>query len=432
MIMHDESRAAEKPDHINSEGRVPVILLAIFLGLLYMTGPSAVPASAANIAAFALIGLSLHRLARNTRRRIDPRALAHLAIIPILVFGALYARDQDYSLSIVRTATAVAILVFALVIILDTPRLLELAVASLVAAGIAMVFYLVASAGFAPIIAGLTTASRLGYEISQPNTVGHYAAVGAVAALHFAAQGGRLRSTVSGLSFTTLALVVVASQSRRALLVLVLGGAIILGYRATREGRLLRWLTVGSAAMIGLWGLGLRAIEDGAGTRLESLLSFVPGGERALSSSDLVRGELIARGWDLFFDRPLMGHGTGEFRFLTGISGRDEIASHNNFVELATNNGVLGLLAFYLPVLWLLIGLWRQVRWQHGRLALTLFALLFTNVVVTGMSAVTYTDRLSMVIYAVCAAFLLSARSRAGGADVPRRQPTGVAVPTHG
>ncbi len=55
------------------------------------------------------------------------------------------------------------------------------------------------------------------------------------------------------------------------------------------------------------------------------------------------RKELIEKGYTLFWSHPFTGHGLDTFRHLSGLG----VYAHNNFVELAVNGGVIGLILFY-------------------------------------------------------------------------------------
>lgn len=55
------------------------------------------------------------------------------------------------------------------------------------------------------------------------------------------------------------------------------------------------------------------------------------------------RSSMISDGWNLWKEKPITGWGTDQFRYLTDY----QTYSHNNFVELLSNNGLIGLILYY-------------------------------------------------------------------------------------
>ena len=56
---------------------------------------------------------------------------------------------------------------------------------------------------------------------------------------------------------------------------------------------------------------------------------------------------MIQYGMDYFKERPLLGHGIENFRYLYAQEVGKETYSHNNYIELLVNNGIVGLLLYY-------------------------------------------------------------------------------------
>lgn len=55
------------------------------------------------------------------------------------------------------------------------------------------------------------------------------------------------------------------------------------------------------------------------------------------------RLDLANRGWQLFRESPILGHGLAQFEILSGTN----VYAHNNYVEVAVAGGALGLLLYY-------------------------------------------------------------------------------------
>lgn len=98
------------------------------------------------------------------------------------------------------------------------------------------------------------------------------------------------------------------------------------------------------------------------------------------------RASLIFIAIRLISSSPIFGHGLDQFSVLSGVG----FYSHNNFLELLTNTGLIGLMLYYLGVYGALL----RISKSSGIIALLLFGLL-TVLDVTG---ITYSDRGSQVI----------------------------------
>lgn len=113
-------------------------------------------------------------------------------------------------------------------------------------------------------------------------------------------------------------------------------------------------LTVTAFVMISQWeDLRYRLEDSGVLNKDVSrrIEGFTDIGQPYSDESAAVRGEVAAGAWEMFADKPVLGHGVGaskEWRF--------EVATHNEYLSLMVDHGFIGL--FLLPLL-ALAALWR-------------------------------------------------------------------------
>lgn len=98
------------------------------------------------------------------------------------------------------------------------------------------------------------------------------------------------------------------------------------------------------------------------------------------------RVAMIQRGFEMWQQSPLWGNGNEAFRVYGGFN----TYSHNNYIELLANYGVLGLVFFYLPLLLALFYSLRRLtsrKYQDPRLrqsfmwvAFSIFAIMVSNI----------------------------------------------------
>ncbi len=111
------------------------------------------------------------------------------------------------------------------------------------------------------------------------------------------------------------------------------------------------------------------------------------------------RSSMIFDGLSLWRQHPLLGWGTDQFRYVSGY----QTYSHNNYVELLSNNGLVGLILYYLMFVFLLaagISLIRsgdKTANHYGWLNLTTLAIL----IFWDFALVSYYSKLHWVVLSV-------------------------------
>lgn len=98
-------------------------------------------------------------------------------------------------------------------------------------------------------------------------------------------------------------------------------------------------------------------------SRLESLITDIATGVDAdvNGNSYALRKWLREQAWDTFKAHPVLGVGIGQFRFYASAGGSD-LYSHNNFLEVLANTGIIGFLIYYGTLFQLLI---KSIRFSN-------------------------------------------------------------------
>ena len=96
-------------------------------------------------------------------------------------------------------------------------------------------------------------------------------------------------------------------------------------------------------ALVALYNsvMNVPILYNAIGYRFEGLVNGISG--NAFDRSAKTRMEMINTGIKLWLSSPIWGHGTDSFRLITSYGGY----SHNNYVELLCNLGVIGFLVYY-------------------------------------------------------------------------------------
>jgi len=129
------------------------------------------------------------------------------------------------------------------------------------------------------------------------------------------------------------------------------------------------------------------------GVRLEGLLNLTSG-EGKVDASTLVRMDLISIGISLFKENMLIGYGINSFQYMNKYS----LYSHNNYIELLVNFGLIGTILYYIvPVAVLLKSV---VIWMTKTREVIIAIVFMTITLVGDYGTISYDSTLNIIILA--------------------------------
>ena len=97
------------------------------------------------------------------------------------------------------------------------------------------------------------------------------------------------------------------------------------------------------------------------GSRFEGLFALFRGEGDVDGSAD-IRNVFIENGKKWFSEHPILGYGINNYKVLNQSAVGRFTYAHNNFIELAVDLGVVGLIAYYSVYVYLIIRLLQLVR----------------------------------------------------------------------
>lgn len=162
----------------------------------------------------------------------------------------------------------------------------------------------------------------------------------------------RTRNLIYLPAIALLGTFLVLTSGRRGVLVVCL--FIVLGIFFSVRGWVKKTITLATSAVVlgGLWVLVLHNtfLYAYVGHRIESFVEFVFAGGVGDSSTQ-GRQRLIGFASDLFSSSPLVGHGIDSFSTLFSTQpGAWPTSADNNYFQLLADLGVVGFLAYYVPL----------------------------------------------------------------------------------
>ncbi|MGI6735412.1 MAG: O-antigen ligase family protein [Bacilli bacterium] len=208
-------------------------------------------------------------------------------------------------------------------------------------AGALLFLYSLYIYGIKDFFVSIINSKRLGAQISQENIYGFQSAISIVAALYLMFFK---KKYIYVLVCLALLFVIAASGSKSALLIVPIGFIIVilLKYGVNRKVILFFiLLIVFSIALLNT------PIFKGVIHRIQKMLEVLLYGNTAQDGSTTKRLEFIIEGIVLFFKKPLFGYGADNFRVIIAPILGVSTYSHNNYIELLVNGGIIGFLLFY-------------------------------------------------------------------------------------
>ena len=156
------------------------------------------------------------------------------------------------------------------------------------------------------------------------------------------------RKSVKWIMLVVLAVATVWTGSRTGLLLFVMGVAgyfILTGETQSTKARNVLIVILGLFLLYYIL-MNNPTLYSLIGVRMERLFSFIQTKEITEISMDR-RNSMIHYAWQLFKEHPLFGVGINGFNAYYGASSGFYTYSHNNFVELLSDGGIVGFVIYY-------------------------------------------------------------------------------------
>lgn len=252
---------------------------------------------------------------------------------------------------------------------------------------------------------------RIGDEVSNSNSVGISFVLSSIISLSFLLN--EKLTFLKKILYGTLVLIGLVfglmSGSRKATLLLIAGFFVIFLFRNT--GKKSSTKKIGSvfaaiAAVIVLFAL--ISSSDLFSTLYKRLMDLINGlfGMGELDMSSELRFEMMRTGWEAFTESPIWGNGLySSYNHFTTYS-------HNNFIEILMNTGLIGFIIFYYPY-FVNLKLFKKVDKKSKMYSLMLILFLWTFI--GGVGLVTYYSKDSMTLMAIVSMWLSIKRREING-----------------
>lgn len=202
---------------------------------------------------------------------------------------------------------------------------------------------------------------RLGNDFSNVNVIGMFCAFGLLVQFERIMNDKRIRWYVV---FALPSLIVVAAtQSRKAVIVLVVGAILIAVLRSSDKRRIgktiIQYFVIILSLVFVMYLISRISIFSGVSERFNLLLSAITG-DGNVDSGTLNRQNYIELGMRTWLQYPFGGVGINCPRLINAREFGENVYLHNNYVELLCGVGIAGFLIYYYMYFYLIIRLMKN------------------------------------------------------------------------
>ena len=241
---------------------------------------------------------------------------------------------------------------------------------------------------------------RIGDQTSNSNTVGMLFAYGAIISTFFFLKAnrehtvrGRVIYLVASISLSAISLL---SGSRKGLVVLIAGMILIILFTGNENkiGSKLKTLIIAVIVAVGLYfAISTLPVFSTVYIRMLNLINGL-NGSSMLDYSSRERLRMIEEGLRVFSEHPILGQGVyASYHYFGSYS-------HNNFVEVLMNTGIVGFVVYYFPYLQYTFRLLKCDKNDKRYWLITFF---FLWIFLGGYGMVTYYEKITMILVALTA-----------------------------
>lgn len=313
--------------------------------------------------------------------------LIYFSIIPfVFLISYIWAVDSNIVISKSITISQISVLCILAynVIMYDSKE--ERIVDIILIAGVCMCIYSVVFYGPKEIINSMITGYRLGSEISQENIFGMNAAITVLACFYKCLYNNKKYFILIPLPF----IIAMSSGSKKALISIFIGIMIILFLKYGLK-HIFKLLLSTIFTVLVIWMILQNPIFESINGRMEEFMNIFNSSGKVDSSTQL-RKDFIEFGVDKFLEKPFLGYGTSNYAEINIV--RPGYYSHNNFIEILVNNGVIGFIIYYSAYIYILYNLLLIIK--KDKIAPFLFTIIFITLVMQ-VAIVVFYDKLQYI-----------------------------------
>ena len=378
-------------------GKIAYKTLALFSVVMYLVLSTVFEESKTGLSRYASVGIMICLICCSVYVFVTRKIRIEKWMVSLFVFGIILTVSMFYSPSssiikstyIYRYWTSWILLIFVSNVVQDENDI-QIIIHGYILAGVFLAIYVYSFYGIRS-LSSLT--SRLTNEIANQNSIGIRCACSFIFSMvELGTQKNRTRLLYLVPMVITLPACLYSGSRKSVILILICVFVFILLY--SEDKQTVKRLLVGAIIIGGVIYI-IRNVSAFLviNNRFEQLFSMFGRGNALLDTGDMNRMTFLKKGMEAFRKSPIWGNGFVYSYALLGTY------SHNNYVELLMNNGIIGFVAYYTIHSGIIISMIR-IRKTSNRISaiigVILIILLFLDV-----GSVNYYSRYVLVLLCV-------------------------------
>ena len=378
-------------------GKIAYKTLALFSVVMYLVLSTVFEESKTGLCRYASVGIMICLICCSVYVFVTRKIRIEKWMVSLFVFGIILTVSMFYSPSssiikstyIYRYWTSWILLIFVSNVVQDENDI-QIIIHGYILAGVFLAIYVYSFYGIRS-LSSLT--SRLTNEIANQNSIGIRCACSFIFSMvELGTQKNRTRLLYLVPMVITLPACLYSGSRKSVILILICVFVFILLY--SEDKQTVKRLLVGAIIIGGVIYI-IRNVSAFLviNNRFEQLFSMFGRGNALLDTGDMNRMTFLKKGMEAFRKSPIWGNGFVYSYALLGTY------SHNNYVELLMNNGIIGFVAYYTIHSGIIISMIR-IRKTSNRISaiigVILIILLFLDV-----GSVNYYSRYVLVLLCV-------------------------------
>ena len=339
------------------------VVLCFYMAVSVLSYTEFFPSVLVSLSLYGFVVLGAVTLAIYKKPKYSEKYLWFVMFVGLCAFSCIYSVNRNVSLT--ATFSMVKVLVFSFVMynIVDCKERLEKVLMINSGSATLLILYLMYTGEL------FVKDERLGNELTgNANilaTILMFAAFSSVYFVSFSVKRiGKIVFTVSFL-LQLFALSLTGSRKFFILPILLLCAMIILNSYDKKKRHLFFKIIVAGLIFVGVFWLiiNIDFFYNYIGYRMETFFNFLRG-EGKVDASTLIRQVLIDHAIAFWKQSPIIGNGLDTFKVMSSYG----IYSHNNYVELLCNLGIVGVIVYYSYFIYLIIRLFKikthnSIKW---------------------------------------------------------------------
>ena len=334
-----------------SERSVGVALFCLYIFISSLANDMVFPSSIGSLTLYLFLGYSVLYILLNKKLKINRIIKWMLVFIAFCVFTMLYSPEKGF---LSDSEFYLLIVNFILILFLsqydiNINDIKKISWANILSGGF-LIFILFARGN----LTGFSTSNRFGQDLfGNSNILANLLMKSALYAIWLLvySENKIIHKMVLTLCLVASYYGMFLSGGRKFIIIPAIFLYILLFFKRDSHGRkhLVKYTGVVIAIVIAVYYLimNVPAFYAVIGERMESLFSFIRTGHSISGKSAEIRATMIEIGFNKWMDSPIWGYGFDSFKYYNRLMTGHFYYSHNNYIELLYDIGIIGFAIYY-------------------------------------------------------------------------------------